>query len=73
MRSMSKNFESFKNFYFSLNYSFDVICISETWEEVSKPLLENSLYKLPCYTMISQPRVSGIGGGVAIYILENFE
>jgi len=30
IRSMSKNFESFKLFFYSLNYVFDVICFSET-------------------------------------------
>ncbi|XP_065654829.1 uncharacterized protein LOC136081442 [Hydra vulgaris] len=72
IRSMNKNFEAFKHFYYSINYLFDVKCISETWEDAKMPLSENSLYNLSSYKIISQPRVGSTGGGVAIYILDKF-
>ena len=72
IRSMNKNFEAFIHFYYSINYLFDIICISETWEDAKLPLSENSLYNLSSYKIISQPRVRSKGGGVAIYILDKF-
>ena len=32
IRSMQKIFETFKTFYKSLNFLFDIICFTETWE-----------------------------------------
>ena len=31
IRSIKKNFETFKNFYFKLNCTFSAICFLETW------------------------------------------
>ena len=28
---MSKNFESFKEFYSTINFKFSIVCFSETW------------------------------------------
>ena len=69
IRSMQKNFETFKTFFKSLNFLFDVICLTETWEDPDSPINNNSLFNLPCYDLISQPRTQKKGGGTAIYIL----
>ena len=71
IRSIQKNFETFKSFYRSLNYLFDIICVTETWEDPSQPIGTNSLFNLPCYTLISQPRVQKKGGGTAIFVLNS--
>ena len=71
IRSLQKNFETFKSFYKSLNYLFDIICITETWEDPRQPISTNSLFNLPCYSLISQPRVQKKGGGTAIYVLNS--
>ena len=31
IRSMNKNFESFKEFYLTINFKFSIFCFSETW------------------------------------------
>ena len=28
---MNKNFESFKEFYSTINFKFSIVCFSETW------------------------------------------
>ena len=57
IRSIQKNFETFKEFYKNLNFLFDIICLTETWEDPKTPLAKNSLYDLPCYEIVSQPRI----------------
>ena len=37
IRTMTKNFETFKEFYNSLNVSFSIICLSETWANDNSP------------------------------------
>ena len=67
IRSLQKNFENFKLFLNSCNTRFDVLCLSETWCDAQ--VLNNSLYHLPNYTILEQPRSSGKrGGGVMMYI-----
>ena len=60
-----------KTFYTSLNFLFDVICVSETWEDSNLPIEKNSLFNLPCYDSISQPQLQKRGGGTAIFILSS--
>ena len=71
IRSMQKNFQYFKTFYQSLGFLFDVICITETWEGPKAPLSENSLFNLPFYDLVSQPRLDKKGGGTAIFVLKS--
>ena len=67
IRSLQKNFESFKLFLSSSKTNFDVICLSETW--CDDLVSNNSLFHLPDYTLFEQPRTSGKrGGGVLIYV-----
>ena len=33
IKSMNKNFESFKEFYSTINFKFSIVCFSETWVE----------------------------------------
>ena len=67
IRSMKKDFESFKLFLSNLNFDFSIICFSETWLDNSFSLSQ-SLYELPKYKCIHQVRSYGKGGGVSIYI-----
>ena len=49
IRSVQKNFETFKAFYESLNFNFDIICLTETWEDSNHSMKENSLFNLTGY------------------------
>ena len=51
IRSMKKNFESFKLFLSNFNFDFSIICFSETWLDDSSSLPQ-SLYELPKYKCI---------------------
>ena len=64
IRSIKKNFENFKLFLSFLDFSFSVICFSETWFDD----LDNSVYDLPNYISKHQVRSDRRGGGVSIYI-----
>ena len=46
IRSMEKNFESFKLFLSNFNFDFSIICFSETWLDDSFSLFQSS-YELP--------------------------
>ena len=64
IRSIKKNFESFKLFLSPLNFSFGFICFSGTWFDD----LHNSVYNLPKYISKHQVKSDRRGGGVSIYI-----
>ena len=64
IRSIKKNFDNFKNFLCSLDFTFSVICFSETWLDK----LNSFTYDLPNYTSIHQKRSDRKGGEVSIYI-----
>ena len=64
IRSIKKNFDNFKKFLCSLDFTFSVICFSETWLDK----LDSFTYDLPNYTSIDQKRSDRKGGGVSIYI-----
>ena len=72
MRSIRKNFEELKLFLASIDFSFYAICITETWEDSSSPLNQDSYFDLPSYNLISQARTGKRGGGVAIFIKKNY-
>ena len=71
IRSINKNFESFKIFLSNLNFSFSIICFSETWLNNSN--VDNSNYELPNYVSVHQIKNHYKGGGVSVYIHKNFE
>ena len=44
---MNKNFESFKEFYSTLNFNFSIVCFSETWvDDMFQQKFELSTYRL---------------------------
>ena len=71
IRSINKNFENFKMFLSNLNFSFSIICLSETWLNDSN--VDNSNYELPNYVSVHQIRNHYKWGGVSVYIHKNFE
>ena len=67
IRSIKKNFENFKLFLNSINFTFTVICLSETWWD-DLATIEKSLLELPNYNSTHQARGDCKGAGVSIYI-----
>ena len=64
IRTIKKNFKNFKLFLSSLDFSFSVICFSETWFDD----LDNLAYDLSIYINKHQVRSDSSGAGVSIYI-----
>ena len=65
---MQKNFEKFKDFLYSLNSNFKIICLTETWCQ-NREMETNSNFQLQNYSVIHQVRSSEKhGGGVCIFI-----
>ena len=58
-------------FLSNLNFSFSIICFSETWLNDSN--VDNSNYELPNYVSVHQIRNHNKGGGVSVYIHQNFK
>ena len=68
IRSLSKNFDNLLDILRDSNYSFNILCITETWCTDST-LKSNSNLHLPNFDLISQERKRNKrGGGVLIYI-----
>ena len=55
IRSIKKNFENFRLFLNSINFTFSVICLSETWWD-DLATIEKSLYELPNCNSTHQAR-----------------
>ena len=72
IKSIKKNFENFKMFLNSINFTFSIICFSETWLDETNST-ENSLYELPNYMSKHQVRSDRRGGGVSIYVHKTFD
>ena len=53
IRSLSKNFESFKELYNLLSFKFCMVCFSEIWSKDEK-VNETSLYQLEGYNLLHQ-------------------
>ena len=70
-RSIMKNFENFKMFLNSINFTFSIICFSETWLDETNST-ETSLYELPNYVSKHQVRSDRRGRGVSIYVHKTF-
>ena len=68
IRSLAANGDTFISYLSTLNLTFDVICLTETWT------CDSSLDHLfPNYNGFHYSRSSSRGGGVAIYIDKSFE
>ena len=48
----------------SVKYKFSLLAICETWETN----LNVDIFQIPGYVKVSLPRLSGVGGGVALFI-----
>ena len=70
IRSMSKNFEWFREFLDSLLFTFSAICLSETWCQPHKTSKSN--LQIPGYVSLHQTRKNRRGGGLCIFLLESF-
>ena len=67
---MNKNFESFKEFYWKINFKFTIVCFSETWvDDIS--FSKNSNFQLSSYQVLHQTRKNQKGGGVCAFVHEN--
>ena len=64
VRSLPKHFDDLSEFLLTLNRSFSIIAVSETWLHRSN----SDLFHLPNYHFISSHREHKAGGGVSIYI-----
>ena len=68
IRSLSKNFDNLLDILRDSNYSFNILCITETWCTDST-LKNNTNLLLPNFDIISQERKTNKrSGGVLIYI-----
>ena len=71
IRSLNDNFENFRNLLEDSEFSFNVICLSETWS-TDKDFRDNSDYHLSnYYTIHSERKIKKKGGGVLIYVKTN--
>ena len=70
IRSMNKNFESFKEFYSKINFKFSIVCFSETWvDDIS--FNKNSNFQLSGYQVLHQTKKYCKTGGVFVFVHEN--
>ena len=68
IRSLPKSFDNLLDILRDSKYSFNILCITETWCTDST-LKSNSNLHLPNFDLISQERKTNKrGGGVLIYI-----
>lgn len=71
IRSLPKNYDQLVNLLSTLNHTFSVIGLSESWlTENSK---ESGLYELPSYNSVHSIRQYRTGGGVSIFVQENIQ
>ena len=69
IRSLTKHFDDLSEFLLTLNRSFYVIAVSETWLHRSN----SALFHFPGYHFISSHREHKAGGGVGLYIQSHLE
>ncbi|RLU22413.1 hypothetical protein DMN91_004691, partial [Ooceraea biroi] len=65
-QSLYAHFDEFVHFFRSKD--FHVICMSETW---LRPMISDSMVKLPGYTLYRCDRPDRMGGGVTFYLLNS--
>ena len=51
IRSINKNFDTFKNFYSKLNCKFSMVCFSETWT-TDNSIRNDSNFQIENYTVL---------------------
>lgn len=66
IRSLSRNFDSFSNFWGNIDHTFSFIALSETWLKCSEDAFE-----MPGYNFIHNHRHNKTGGGVGLYFSAN--
>ena len=64
--SLSKNIDKLKEFLASLNGSFSVLVVTETW--CNETANKNSLLEIPNYSALHKARKNKKGGGICTYI-----
>ena len=64
IRSLNKNLDSLLTLLQSLKYKFSILAICETWQTNSNI----DIFQIPGYVKVSLPCLSGVGGGVALFI-----
>lgn len=69
-RSLLAHFNNIENYLLSLKNTFDIIALSETWLKDSQDIKQ---FNMDGFTIYSNPRKHKCGGGVAIYVNENFD
>ena len=67
IRSMNNNFESFKEFYSTINFKFSIVCFSETWVE-NTSFSKNSNSQLSAYKVLHQTKRNRKGEGVCVFV-----
>ena len=66
IRSIKKKFKSFKTYFSALDFTFSIICFSETWCDD----LDNFIYDLPSYTSSHQKGViARLGESLSTFII----
>ena len=70
IRSINKNFETFKNFYSRLNCKFSVMCFSETWA-TDNSICKDSNFQIENYIVLHQVRESRRRGGLSILVYKD--
>ena len=71
IRSVSKNVEKLKLLLSNINYEFSMISLTETWCS-DDAFYNNTEYDLPGYYSIHQERKYKRGGGICVFIKNNF-
>lgn len=67
-RSLPRNFDKVTNLLSTLNLNFSMIGISETWLKDASHSCD-----IPGYNYIHEPRRSRTGGGVGLYLNQDFQ
>ena len=72
IRSIKRNFENFKLFLNLINFTFSVICLSETqWNDLAT--IEKFLFELPNCNSTQEARDDRKGGGVSLCIHKSLD
>jgi hypothetical protein len=69
IRSVNKNFMPFTTYLQTLDHTFDIIGVSETW--LNETSVDN--FKTNCYNTESIYRSDRIGGGVSLLIKDSIQ
>ena len=68
-RSLCNKFSNIQDFLLSLKFEFSIIGFTETWYKEQMP----SIYNMPNYCLISNNRTHRRGGGVCLYVNNQFD